>query len=263
MQSNDLSNWFGPRPIFVKCVDSTNTYIRKLYFRGYPPGTVVVAERQYAGRGRMGKKWLSHSGLGIWMSVLLPCICGYIDYSSPVYAASLSILEAVNLLTPACAEIKWPNDVLVNRKKISGILAEKIGKSPGQEMIILGIGINVNQVRADFPTYLQEKAISFKQIDNRDYSREKILSLVLERLNKYYMLYRNGGGNALFNQWLKKCTTVGRRIKFQSGSGEIIGTVEGISEMGAVTIRTDNNRFLKVFAGDMEYLFHNSDSPMN
>ena len=154
--------WDWRLPLFLEKVDSTNSYLRRFHTRGYGEGSIVCAETQISGRGRLGRSWFSPPGAGIWVSVLLEPAAGMSGNVYFVQAGALSALEIIENATGRTGELKWPNDILFSGRKIAGILAESIFTQGAITMIVLGIGINANQALEDFPPNLREKATSCK-----------------------------------------------------------------------------------------------------
>lgn len=242
--------WFGPKPIFLTEVDSTNTYLKKLWKQGYPPGTTVIADCQTGGKGRMGRRWFSPPGMGIWLSVLFPSIDRQNWAAVLMYMAALSVLEAVDRFIGESGQIKWPNDILVNGKKLCGMLAEGVMRNGKSDNIIMGIGINVNHQPADFPEEIFETATSLKMINGHTHSREEFLVSLLENINSYFALAMENGGGIILERWKKRCGTIGKSVSLGANSSQIYGVAESVSPAGTLLIRTAEGKLMEVTAAD-------------
>ncbi len=214
-------------------IDSTNTYA----LEHGEDGAVYVADRQTAGRGRHGRAWLSTPGVGLWFTAAI--------LSPPqglVYAAALAVRNA---LTPDCAlRIKWPNDLLLNGKKVCGILVEQRG-----DLAALGIGLNVSQRPEDFPGDLRGKASSLGHETGIAFDRRALLQRVLTALDRTIMLLRQGKGDTLRAEWAEACDLVGRRVT----CGDATGVVLRIDELGALHLDTPAGP-VRVLSGDLTVL---------
>lgn len=187
-------------------------------------GDVFVADRQTAGRGRQGRTWHSAPGLGLWFTVALKG-----EAEGLVFAAALAVRAA---LAGRCAPtIKWPNDVLVNAKKICGILVEQ-----RNDAIAVGIGINVNHLRSDFPNELEHSAGSLFTETGEEWDRVALLRDVLTHLDRRVILLRNGQLESVRNEWARACDIVGKRIESEGHTG----VVAAIDEAGAIVLDTAN-----------------------
>lgn len=206
----------GSRVFVYEQVESTND--RALRFGG--EGAVIVADRQTAGRGRHGRAWHSGAGLGLWFSVA---------FESPIeglaFAAPLSVQEALRAYGPAT--VKWPNDVLLDGKKVCGILLEtRRGRTA------LGIGINVHHRPEDFPGPLRAAATSVEAATGRRCDRGVLLRDVLTNLDEMVMVLRAGGVGPIWRKWAAACGMVGRRVR----SDRCEGVVAAIDRDGALIV---------------------------
>ncbi|MBO8160205.1 MAG: biotin--[acetyl-CoA-carboxylase] ligase [Thermosipho sp. (in: Bacteria)] len=174
----------GDKIIILEKIESTNEYLKKYYDR-FTNGTVVVAIEQTKGKGRMGRTWSSPKG-GLWFSILLKPKSPI----SPNFFTKLSSITLIKILKRynINAQIKWPNDIYVNEKKLSGILTEGIYKNSHLVALIVGIGINVNN---EIPAELKESAISLSEILGKKVSIKNLLNMFLKRFFTYYLKYKN------------------------------------------------------------------------
>jgi len=248
----------GKEIFFLETVDSTNTYARKLVKRGFGEGIVIIADHQTEGRGRFGKKWHSPPGTGAWMSVILNPVGNKNSLININYICALSVVEAIYNLIYVKGEIKWPNDILINKKKVGGILSELVKFEDKKEFIIAGIGININQSYEDFPSDLREIAISLKIISGIELEREKIIINILQLLEKYYLLSFENRTDFIFKEWLKWCTTIGKKIRIATSEKYFEGVAESIKPDGKLLLRNSLNEIKEVTPSDiiqvMEYI---------
>lgn len=208
----------GARMVYFDETTSTNSVALK---RGHD-GDVFVADRQTAGRGRQGKVWHSAPGLGLWFTVALKG-----DAKGLVIAAALAVRDSVaGRCNPT---IKWPNDVLVNGKKICGILVEQ-----RDDTIAVGIGINVSHARFDFPEELRDIAGSLLTETGETWDRAALLRDVLTHLDRRVILLRMGEFESLRNEWVHACDIVGKRIESDGHTG----VVAAVDEVGGLVLET-------------------------
>lgn len=205
-----------PALIFLDCVDSTNTYLKKLAQEGAADGTVVIASRQSGGRGRTGNSFASEEG-GLYLSMLMRT--EHLTLSDVTAITSRAAVESVRALFSAygiCAEIKWVNDLILNRKKLGGILVEAGTMSPGGEIpwVVVGVGINVNQ--RTFPDEIQGKATSLFLETGFPWEIDALQAALVDRLE---FLRENLASQEESAAWLAEyrgiCSTVGSELTFQ------------------------------------------------
>ncbi len=232
-------------------IDSTNRVAKELANNGADDGTIVIAEQQFAGKGRLGRSFFSPKSKSILLSILLR------PKMMPQGAAKFTLLAAVAVANAMKrfdlkAEIKWPNDILYDNRKIVGILTE-INTEIGQiNYIVVGIGINVNINREEFPSEIRDIAASLSEMKGENISRIDFLKALLEEFDKLYLeIIQNGFDNVL-SQWREFNITLGKNIKvIPAGSDdEFFAVAEDIDNEGALIIRTQNG-LEKVYAGDV------------
>ncbi len=208
----------GSRILVYEEVTSTND--RALYLGG--DGLVIVADMQTAGRGRHGRSWHSEPGLGIWLSVAFDGAIEGLAFAAPLGVRD--VLQAYGETT-----VKWPNDVLLNGKKVCGVLVEsRMGRTA------LGIGINVHHQTDDFPPELREKATSVELATGRECDRGVILRDVLTRLDERVMVLRAGRVDGIHREWVEACGIVDRRVRYRDQEG----IVRFVDRDGALVLDT-------------------------
>lgn len=230
-------------------IDSTNMEAKRMCAKSAIDGMVITAEAQTKGKGRLGRQWQSPRSTGIWMSVVLtPDI-------SPVLASKTTIIGAAavyNALKDMGIEagIKWPNDIVVDGKKVCGILTEMNAEMDRINYIVLGIGINVNM--EDFPEELKEKATSLKLQLNEEVSRKKLTAKVLNYIEYYYDLFKSTGSiKEVINICRKGSVLIGKEVKVISGGKETICTAIDIDEDGELIVKHEDGTFHKVLSGEV------------
>lgn len=232
-----LSKVFGQNQYFYyREVDSTNNRARVLASEGYPEGTIVVAETQTAGRGRRGRSWYSPDSQGIYVSLILRPTLPLKEISRISLLAAVAVAETLETELNLPARIKWPNDILVNSKKICGILSEAVTDTDGIEYVVIGIGININNQEQEFPGDFRTAATSARAEYERACSRVQVLRGLLASFERHYLNLLNGN----FTQTLEK----GRSLSMVIGQKLRLDTINGFVEGQAIDI--DDNGFLLV-----------------
>lgn len=246
---------FWKKIIFLKSVDSTNEFAAKLSI-GHEIKTaiVVIADSQEKGRGRLGREWISPSGVNIYMSIILK------PEIEPKDATLLTVLTAV-----ACAvalrkvsglkiTIKWPNDLMVSGKKIGGILTEVRSEPDRIKIAVIGIGINVNIESKDFPEKIQSIAASVKDETGKDYSRSEIIIQILREFEDLYKTFIKKGRSSLLKKWKELSSTLGKKVTIEVGKEIISGIAEDIDDEGMLILRTQSGGRRKISSGDVTIL---------
>jgi BirA family biotin operon repressor/biotin-[acetyl-CoA-carboxylase] ligase len=236
--------------------DSTNRMARALAEIGACDGTVVVAERQTAGRGRLGRSWLSQGDFGLWFSVLLrpqfePNLGGLLGIG-----AAVAVARAVDKLTGVRADLKWPNDVLIGGRKVCGVLAEASTAEGRLEWAVVGVGINLFAPEGGFPPQLAQVATSLSEhlgagavID-----REHLLAAVLGELADCISLLEQGecGARALADEAERLMQSmIGRRITVQAASGRFEAVAARLDDEGGLVALIDSGEPIRVTSADV------------
>lgn len=230
---------------------STNDVAEKLARDGVGEGVVVFAESQTKGRGRLGRKWLSPKGKGLWFSVLLRPDLRPQAATQLMVAASTALARAIREQTGLAPEIKWPNDILVHGKKAAGILTELSAELDHIRHVILGIGVDVNLSASDFPPDLRKFATSLKLEAGRHLRRGELAAAILRELDADYARIVSRRFSEIREEWQKLCGTLGRRLSIQTGDRLIRGLAESLDEDGALLLRTEHGRLERITGGDV------------
>lgn len=238
---------------YLTITGSTNDDARRLGERGAPHGTIVVADGQTQGKGRHDRPWVSPFAQGIYATLLLrPPGFAQTDTTLIPLLAAVAAAEAIEStageLTPA---IKWPNDILVNEHKVAGVLAEAAYTSENLNFIVVGIGINVNTPTSALPVRPLYPASSLAIEAGHLISRAALLAAWINRFEHWLLRLCNGEQAAVRNQWSHFATITNRRVTVRDSNGIICGSVEGISDDGALLIRTDEGKQVHILSGDV------------
>ena len=243
------TKWAGKTVHFAKETDSTNEWVKKLSREHAPEGTLAVTEFQSAGKGRLGRKWEAPEGSSVMMSILLrPAF-------EPQYAAmltlvmGLSVAQAVQDLNISVS-IKWPNDVVVSRKKICGILTE-MGLENGKiREVVIGDGINVNL--EEIPEELQDKATSLYLETGKKYDRNRIIGLVMEKFEKNYEKFiQTCDLSLMLDEYNAMLANRNQPVRILDKISPWEGTAAGINEQGELLVRDDTGEIRTVRAGEV------------
>lgn len=232
---------------------STNDVVEKLARDGVKEGVVVFAESQTRGRGRLGRKWTSPAGRGLWFSVLLRPGVRPQALTQVTVASATALRRAIESLTGLKPEIKWPNDILVGGKKAAGILTELSAELDRVKYAILGIGVDVNLTVGDFPADLRRIATSLKAEAGRALPRAELAVLILQELDADYARVLGGGFAEVADEWEAHCTTIGRQLSIRTGDRLVQGRAESLSEDGALLLRTEHGHLERIVAGDVSF----------
>ena len=239
------TRFIGQRVIYYPHLPSTMDEARRQAQEGASAGTIIVAEEQTAGRGRIKRAWLSPRG-SIALSIILYPEVGYL--SSLIMVASLGVAHAVEKVTGLKAQIKWPNDVLINGKKVCGILVESEVKGKRVDYAILGIGINVNIKLSDFPE-IQPLATSLSHELGKEVSRLEVLRCLLAEIEKLYLALPSG--DSVYREWRDNLVTLGKKVQVRSGETTHEGIAESVASDGSLLLRQPDGSLTKVVAGDV------------
>lgn len=235
-------------------VESTNSKANELLKQGYPSGTVVIADRQIKGKGRLGRKWISPAGKNLYLSIAIkPNI-------PPKYATLLTLTSvvacttALRRYTDVPVMIKWPNDMLVDDKKVGGILTEMKIEGEKIKSAVVGIGINVNMTEEDIPEEIKEIASSLKIFKGEDFSRSLLAAEIIKESDKWYQLLEKRQRKTIIDRWMQLSGTIGRQVKIVLSDRELIATAEAIDDEGRLIVKLNDGTYEKICAGDVTLL---------
>lgn len=238
LKSLRKTRWAGIETVYVPVIDSTNSKAKQLAEEGYPHGTLVVADRQEAGRGRRGRNWDSPSGVNIYMTLLLKPDIEIAHASMLTLVTALAVVQAVEKQTGIEAGIKWPNDIVINGKKVCGILTEMSAQFDYINHIVIGIGINVHN--ESFPEEISERATSLFCETGKHYSRAAMIEDILEFFETYYEIYlKTQDLSGLTGEYNRKLVNCGRGVRILDPKEPFEGTALGINEKGELLVETE------------------------
>jgi BirA family biotin operon repressor/biotin-[acetyl-CoA-carboxylase] ligase len=230
---------------------STNDVMERLASDGVKEGVVIFAEAQLAGRGRLGRKWISPSRKGLWFSVLLRPNMRPQEATQLTVAAATALARAIRSETGLAPEIKWPNDLLLGGRKVAGILTELSAELDHVKYLILGIGVDVNLNASDFPTELRKIATSLKLELGETLSRPPLAAAILRELDRDYARTVTGQFESVADDWEERCSTLGRNVSIRIGERTIYGRAESLDNDGALLLRTQHGHLERITGGDV------------
>lgn len=239
---------FGRHLKLLDEVDSTQNVARKMAEEGAPQGTLVIAERQTQGRGRLGRSWLSPAGKGIWMSLLLRPQLPLPLTPQLTLLAAVALSRAIARLVPLDIGIKWPNDLLVDGKKISGILLESAAEDERLKFVIVGLGISANLDAEDYPETLLDKAASLKMLSGRSVDRPALIAAVMLEFERLFDLYRQEGFAPVRSLWEAHSVTLHRSVVLHAQDGPIEGVPESLDDLGGLRVRLADGSIRTVYS---------------
>lgn len=240
--------------LYYQEIDSTNNQARSLASKGYPEGTVVVADMQTAGRGRRGRSWHSPSSQGIYMSVILRPLLPLKEMSRISLLTAVAVAETLEEELNLSARIKWPNDILINNKKVAGILSEAVTDMDGIEYIVVGIGLNISNRLQDFPSDFRTAATSAYVEDARPVSRVQVLQGLLARLERHYFDLLAGSFEGILLKGKSLSLIIGQELRLDTINGFLVGQALDIDENGFLLVRDQSGIVHTIFSGEVTIL---------
>jgi len=244
---------FGRRLIYLERTGSTQTVAHERYAAGDGEGTVVLAEEQTAGKGRMGRSWHSPRGKGLWFTLLLEPRISVRAAPQLTYVLSVAVCRAIRRATGLAAAIKWPNDIWIDGKKVCGILLESAAEDDRLKYVAAGIGIDVNVDRSEWPAEIADRATSLRAAAGRPFERERLLADCLLELEFWYHHFWKEGFPGVRTVWESLCETIGRTVRLGTGTASIAGVAVGMDDEGALLVRRDDGTIDRVVSGDIEH----------
>ena len=240
----------GRRLIARGEVSSTNDVAWEALAEGAPDGAAVVADVQTAGRGRDGRRWHQSAGQGLALSLLLHPGCERRQLATLPLIAGLALARALERLG-ASAELKWPNDLLLSGRKVSGILAESRGAPQGGDAVVVGAGVNVLQSPEDFPPELAPLATSLA-MEGCATTREAVAAEFLNELEPLWTLMQEGGREQVLEAWRARAGIWGREVRAQTPAGPRVGIARELDADGGLVIEQADGQRVTIVAGDVE-----------
>ena len=235
---------------YFNTVDSTNNYLKRQALLGAPHGTVAVADCQTGGKGRLGRSFQSPGGVGIYLSMLLRPDCPQEQLMHLTCAVGTAMCDALEEAAGVRPGIKWTNDLVCEKRKLSGILVELLNDTRGKLCVIIGIGVNCCQQLTDFPEELWDRAGSLAMVTGRRIDRPKVAAAMMEALAN---MDRNllTGKEAMLEQYRRDCVTLGQKISVVRGDEIRHGTALDIGDDGDLIVRFDDGHTEAVSSGEV------------
>lgn len=241
----------GRQIITFREVDSTNETAFKMAEEGAPEGTVVIAETQRRGKGRMGRRWESPLGVNLYCSMILRPSILPLQAVQMTFLSAVAVARAVAETTPLKPTIKWPNDVLLSGRKVAGLLNEMSAETEKVNFIILGIGVNLNMEAGQFPAELRHPATSLRMENDRPVNRLEFTRALLRGVDRLYAAFLAGDYESIRDEWLAHCAMIGQRVRVSYRDSAVTGVATGIDDYGALLLSLDDGRVERVLAGDV------------
>jgi BirA family biotin operon repressor/biotin-[acetyl-CoA-carboxylase] ligase len=245
---------FATNVIYHETLDSTNILARKLASAGAPDGTIIITEEQTAGRGRRGRSWLSPGRANLTFSVLLRPALIVDKVFTLTMILALACVEAVQKKTGLSCMIKWPNDIYVGGKKLSGILTEFAARDRRVEWVVLGLGLNVNWYPAEGET-MSRLATSIQAETGKTVSRNELLVEILMQFEVYYNDVLSGRIEEVYERWNDFSLVLGKQVVIESDQTKITGKALRIDQDGALIIEDGEGKEQKIIHGDVSLRF--------
>jgi BirA family biotin operon repressor/biotin-[acetyl-CoA-carboxylase] ligase len=243
--------YLGRSLICLAEIDSTNARVRQLAEEGAAEGTVLIADRQSAGRGRLGRRWESPSAVNLYCSILLRPQIPVQQAPQLTFLSAVAVAETLHQLYQLPARVKWPNDVLVDGRKIAGLLNEMNAETEQIHFVILGIGVNLNMAAGQFPQELNYPATSVLLETGAAIDRVAFARNFLQRLDRYYGEFLDEGFVPIRRRWESLCDLMNVPVQVDQTPGILRGTVVGLDSDGALRLQLDDGRVERVLAGDV------------
>lgn len=235
----------------LETLDSTNAKVRQLAEAGAADGTVVIADRQSAGRGRLGRRWESPPSVNLYCSILLRPQIPVQQAPQLTFLSAVAVAETLNHLYQLSARVKWPNDILVGGAKIAGLLNEMNAETEQVHFVVLGVGVNLNMSAAQFPAEMLYPATSVSLELGQLIDRVTFVRAFLQRLDGYYQEFLAEGFVPIRRRWEALCDLLNCRVQVDQNPVLLQGVVVGLDTDGALRLQLDDGRVERILAGDV------------
>lgn len=249
IKSNLNTKIIGSEVIVLETTTSTNDYLKKLGSSGCKNGTVVAAREQVSGKGRLGRQWQAKKDECIAFSFLLRPNIAPSEVAAITPLAGLAVCKAIRKFTGIDCKLKWPNDIIVGRKKLVGILTEMSAEFDGVEYIVTGIGINAGA--KEFPEEISKKATSLMLETGVAIDKNKLLACVLEQIENDFMSNNLTLSENALEEYKDLCATIGRNVTFFRGSKQLGGIAVGVDKKGELKVMQNDGTVCLVNSGEV------------
>lgn len=253
IQDGLRSKRIGKKIHYFEEIDSTNNYGKILAQKSFEDGDVIIAESQSKGRGRFSREWVSPMKKGAYLSILLKPQISFEKITRLTIITALTVCSALEECIPNKVEIKWPNDILINEKKVCGILTEISGEVDKISYVIVGIGININLDLEDFHESLAGKASSLKIESGKTQNRKQIVQKILNTFDEYYEDFVNDKNyDKVINEYRKKSYLIGKKVQVKIyNNNSINAKVLDIEKDGALKVELENGEIRNLLSGEV------------
>ncbi|WP_042145625.1 biotin--[acetyl-CoA-carboxylase] ligase [Paucisalibacillus sp. EB02] len=247
------TNWLGKSILHKETINSTQLLAHQLAMDNAPHGTVVIADEQTAGKGRLQREWYSKKNKGIWMSIILrPTILPYLAPQLTLLTATVlaDVMKKELELDP---KIKWPNDIILHDRKVSGILTEMQAEQDQIQYIVIGIGMNVNHDDGEIPDDIQSKATSLMIESGKEWDITKLIQRIFVAFEKSYAEYINHGFSIIKKRWESYGYRLGEKVQLKTFQSVQDAILTGIAEDGALLAKYDDGVIHKIYSGEIDW----------
>jgi len=235
---------------YFESVTSTNDLAKELASRGVREGAMVIAEEQSGGRGRQGRRWISPEG-GIWFSVVLQPKIRPREAFKLTFLTAVTVAKAIREMFRLNALIKWPNDILINDKKVCGILTEMNTRNNLIDFVVVGVGINANVNLTSFPEQLRSAVTSLREEVKMEVEREEFLQVLLGLLEQYYNMFVGGSFSSILEEWKALNCVLGANVEVVSLDETVKGRAVNVDRDGALIVRLGDETIRRFVVGDV------------
>jgi BirA family biotin operon repressor/biotin-[acetyl-CoA-carboxylase] ligase len=234
-------------------VASTQPLAHEAAGKGAPEGTLVIADQQTGGKGRLGRPWHSPKGTGIWMSLIIRPAIPLPKAPQMTLLTAVSMAETIKRELHLPAQIKWPNDIFINGKKVCGILTELNAEADRINYVVIGIGINANTVEADFPPELSGIATSLRIASGQVVKRVRFVQAFCRQFEQQYEDYLANGFERIRKEWEAHSFTLGRMVTVRTIHSTLEGKAIGLDSEGVLIVEDELGQQHKVYSADLDY----------
>lgn len=247
------TKWLGKSMEHYAKIDSTQRLALKRAEEGVEDGYVIIADQQTKGRGRREKTWYSNNTDGLWFSIVLRPKISPSKAQHLTFLAAIVMTEAVEAITQIKPMIKWPNDLLINDKKVAGILTEMKAERNQVKYVVIGIGLNINQEASDFDLNIRERATSLKVELNQIFQKRRLIEEILTRFETHYQTYLKNGFDPVKKKWLQSAYRLGQMLDYTIDGVKKRGDFVGIDDEGALLVKDEQNQLQALYSAEIKW----------
>jgi BirA family biotin operon repressor/biotin-[acetyl-CoA-carboxylase] ligase len=241
----------GHNIIFVDQAASTNILALEMAAKGCPEGTVVIADSQTGGKGRLGRTWISPAGVNLYLSIVVRPDIPPMDATSLTLLSAVACASAIRTNCDIPVSIKWPNDILAGNLKIGGILTEIRADMDRISYAVIGIGINVNISAEDLPEEIRNIGTSIFIESRKTFSRTILAAAIIQEFDSGYIQLLTNGKKGITDKWIELSSTIGKHVRVAVGNRVFEGLAEGIDDNGLLIVKLADASVSKFSAGDV------------